>query len=111
MKRNHLTRLLQFAVAGAIFSAASVSAQDAAMQAKIDAKKTEIAAWGKDPGLAAAVKAFNAAKPDFAQGITQADWDGLSIVDAKVRSFQNTDAAKFLKSKKADWVAEAFVLR
>lgn len=99
--------ITSFVLGAALLAAASVVAQP--YQAKLDAKKAEIQAWGKDPALVAAVKEYNAKKPDAAAAMTQAEWDGLSEVDPKVRGFLSSAAGKFLKSKKADWMSEAFV--
>lgn len=78
-------------------------------QAKVDAKKEIIAAWGKDSELVAAVKAFNLTPPQEGQGMTQADWEKLMIIDPKIKGLQSNPVGSLLKNKKEAWVAEAFV--
>ena len=84
-------------------------AADADLQAKIAQKKELIASWGKDPELVAAVKEIIATPPEAAKGMTQADWESLTILDPKVRTFQSNKVGTWLKTKKEMWVAEAFV--
>lgn len=108
MKTTRLVPFMAFAFFLFTF-VSSAGALDAAVQAKIDTKKADIESWGKDPAIVAAVKAFNTTKPAYAKGMTQDEWTKLSIVDPKVREILNSDVSKWLKGKKADWVAEAFV--
>ena len=92
-----------------VSGATSAMAVDAAVQAKIDAKAAVVAEWGKDAALVSAVKELNAAPLPEAAGMEQAAWEKLSVLDPKIRAFQNGKAGAFLKSKKDVWVAEAFV--
>jgi hypothetical protein len=89
--------------------AARAAAIDAAVQAKIDAKVQVIKVWATDPSVVAAVKAHNASVPPDQAAMTQDKWSGLTVLDPFVRSFTKNDAATFLKGKKTDDVAEAFV--
>lgn len=92
-------------VSSITFVSSTVFAIDPAVQAKIDAKKIEIANWGKDPVLVQAVK--NASQVTM----TQAEWDALTVIDPKIIGFTGSPAGSFLKSKKSDWLTEAFVSR
>jgi hypothetical protein len=82
---------------------------DPAVQAKIDAQVKVIQAWASDPVVVKAVKAQNASMPADLAAMTQEKWAGLSVLDPFVRALTKNEAAAFLKSKKVDAVAEAFV--
>src|SRR5882757_4115930 len=79
------------------------------IKAKAEAKINEIKAWGSDPQLVAAVRAYNAAPPAEAKGMTNEKWQELSILDPSVRSFSKNAVAEYLKSKKDDSISEVFV--
>jgi hypothetical protein len=80
-----------------------------ALQAKIDAQVKQIQAWASDPVMVNAVKAQNAALPAEYAAMTQDKWKPLSILDPFVRAFTKNEAGQFLKSKKTEVIAEAFV--
>lgn len=82
---------------------------DAAQQAKIDAKIQVVKSWASNPAIVAAVKAHGANLPADQAAMTQEKWTSLSVLDPMVRSFTKNDAAMFLKSKKTEDIAEAFV--
>jgi hypothetical protein len=90
-------------------SASHAFAADAAMQAKLDAKISVVKAWAADPAVVAAVKAHNASEPADHASMTQDKWSAMTVLDPFVRSFTKSDAGIFLKGKKTDDVAEAFV--
>jgi len=92
-----------------LVAAATSSAADAALQAKLDAKIEVVKAWAADPVVVAAVKAHNASEPADHTAMTQDKWTALTVLDPFVRSFTKTDAAAFLKTKKTDEVSEAFL--
>jgi hypothetical protein len=98
--------------AAALCAAAFAAAQspDPALQARIDAKTKEIAAWAAAPALVDAVKAQNTAGPagDLA-AMTQDKWKALSVLDPLVRGLTKNPAAQFLKGKKDAVVTEAFL--
>jgi hypothetical protein len=85
------------------------AAEEPAVQAKIDARVAEIKTWAADPVIVAAVKAHAAAVPAEQAALTQEKWKSLTVLDPLVRSFTKNEAGVFLKSKKTDWVTEAFV--
>jgi hypothetical protein len=84
-------------------------AADAALQAKLDQRIEQIKTWAADPAVVAAVKAHNASEPADHAAMTQDKWTAMTILDPFVRSFSKSDAGVFLKSKKSDEVAEAFL--
>ena len=100
--------LVLLGLAGAFTTAAGADA-DPALQAKLDAQLKHVQAWAGDPVLVKGVQAQNAAlRPDYA-AMTQEKWKDLSILDPFTRSFTKNEVGLFLKSKKSDVIAEAFV--
>jgi hypothetical protein len=97
----------------AAFAAAALCAQASGLtadqKAKVDAYLAQNKSLGVDPTVVKAVKDFNAAPPPEAQGMTQAKWDGLSVLSPEVRAFAKNALAEYLKSKRTDAVAELFV--
>jgi hypothetical protein len=91
------------------FTSVRAAGVDPAQQAKIDAKVQAIKAWASDPVVLAAVKAHNANLPADQAAITQEKWASLTVLDPLVRGFTKNEAAVFLKSKKSEEIAEAFV--
>lgn len=81
----------------------------AAVQARLDAKITEIKAWAASPVIVAAVAAHNATAPADHLSMTQAKWKTLQGDDVFVQGFTVNPAGLFLKSKQAAWVSEVFV--
>jgi len=99
-----------FVLIAMIFASAPLAlALDKITQDKVDKKKQVIVQWAADPMLVKAVKEFNTNPPTQAKELTQDRWEKLTILDDTVQYFQTSDAAKFLESKKEDWVSEAFV--
>lgn len=88
---------------------AGASGLDPALQSKVDAKVKEVQSWAANPAIVDAVKAYNASKSPEAAAMDQGKWAGLSVIDPFVRSLTKNPAAEFLKSKKGEVVAEAFV--
>jgi hypothetical protein len=82
---------------------------DAAMQAKIDAQIKVIQTWAADPAVVKAVQDHNANLPPDQAAMTQDKWKALTVLDPFVRTFTKNDAALFLKGKKTDVIAEAFL--
>lgn len=82
---------------------------DPAVQAKVDGKIAELKTWAADPVIVGAVAAHNAQLPTDHAAMNQDKWKALSLLDPFVRSFTKNPAGAFLKSKKSDWVAEAFL--
>jgi hypothetical protein len=80
-----------------------------AVQDKIDAKVKEIAAWAVDPVVVKAVKEQNESPSADVKAMTQEKWKGLSQLDPFVRALTKNAVGQFLKGKKDDQVAEAFV--
>ena len=109
MARVHFVAAVIVGFACAIAGPGRASAADAALQAKINAKIDLIKTWAADPAIVAAVKAHNASEPADHAAMTQDKWASLTVLDPFVRGFSKNDAAAFLKSKKTDDVAEAFV--
>jgi hypothetical protein len=89
--------------------AIGADAPDAALQAKIDVKVKEVQAWAADPALVNAVKAQNTSLAADAAAMNQDKWKALTVLDPFVRGFSKNEAGQFLKSKKTDVIAEAFL--
>lgn len=88
------------------FASWQAHALDAAVQTKIDAKVKEVQAWAAHPSVVAAAKTPKSAE---ASAMTQDKWKGLTVLDPFVRALSKNGAAEFLKTKKTDATAEAFV--
>jgi len=82
---------------------------EATLQRKIDAQVRAISAWGKDPKIVKAVQEHNAKPPAEHASMTQDKWKTLTVLDPLVRGLTKNEAAEFLKSKKSEFVTEAFV--
>jgi hypothetical protein len=80
-----------------------------AMKAKAESKISAIKAWGSDPQIVAAVKAYNASPPAGAKEMTNEKWTSLTVLDPFVRSFGKDPLAEYLKSKRDESIAEVFV--
>jgi len=80
-----------------------------AVQAKVDARVKDITAWAADPVIVEAVRAHNAAMSADQAALTQDKWRALTVLDPLVRGFAKNPAGQFLKGKKDDIVAEAFL--
>ena len=98
-----------FLVALAFVAGVRAGDLDPAVAAKVQAKVTEVKTWASDPILVDAVLAQNTALPEAYAAMTQEKWKALTILDPFVRSFAKNPAGLFLKSRKADWVSEAFL--
>ena len=99
-------KMLLSYVACLLLGCSVASAIDPALQAKIDDKVKTITAWGSDAGLVAAVKEVSA---KAGPAVEQTEWEKATILDPKVRGYQTNAVGTWLKAKKTDWVAEAFV--
>lgn len=82
---------------------------DPQTQAKIDEKIAVVKTWAADPVIVSAVAAHNAALPAEHAEMTQEKWKALTVLAPFVRSFSKNPAGEFLKAKKAEWTAEAFL--
>lgn len=80
-----------------------------AIQAKIDARVRDLAAWAADPAVVEAVRSHNAALPAEHAALNQDKWRALTVLDPIVRGFSKNNAALALKAKKDDAVAEIFL--
>lgn len=103
------TRILSAALLALALSPLGAQTIDSAVQAKIDAKVSEVKTWAADPVIVKAVAAHNASLPADQAAMTQEKWKTLTVLDPFVRAFSKNEAGAFLKTKKADWVTEAFV--
>jgi len=82
---------------------------DPALQSKINSVIKDVQSWASDPVIVNAVKAHNAALPPDQAQLTQEKWKSLSLLDPTVRSFAKNSAAEFIKSKKGEFISEAFL--
>ena len=81
----------------------------APIQAKIDEHYKALVSWAADPVVVEAVKAHNASVPAEQAALNQDKWRALTVLDPLVRSFAKNPVGQFLKTKKDDFVTEAFV--
>lgn len=79
------------------------------LQKQIDAQVRAVSAWAKDPKVVKAVADHNAKPPADHASMTQDKWKTLTVLDPIVRGLTKNEVAEFLKSKKTDFVTEAFV--
>lgn len=103
------TRILTAALLAVAISPLGAQTVDSAVQAKVDAKVSEVKTWAADPVIVKAVAAHNASLPADQAAMTQEKWKTLTVLDPFVRAFSKNEAGAFLKTKKADWLTEAFV--
>lgn len=106
MKRLSCLFLLAILASTAMFAQATLTADQ---KTKVDSFLNQYKALGTDATVVKAVKDFNASPPPEAQGMTQAKWDALSVLSPEVRAFAKNTLAEYLKTKRADVVAELFV--
>lgn len=97
------------AVAGLLAMGAAGQPLPPAVKAKVEAKTAQIQSWSTDPVIVAAVRAYNAAPPAEAKGMTNEKWKGLTLLDPVVRSFTRNPLAEHLKRKRDDSIGEIFV--
>ena len=90
-------------------SLAPAASLPAAAQARVDEQFKIITGWAADPVIVDAVRAHNASVPADQATLTQDKWRALIVLDPLVRSFTKNPVGQFLKSKKDDFVTEAFV--
>jgi hypothetical protein len=81
----------------------------AELKAVVEAKAKELQAWGSDPKIVAAVKAYNTATPPEAKAMTNEKWKGLTVLDPFVRTFTKNELGLYLKTKKDASISECFV--
>jgi hypothetical protein len=100
-----------FILAMSLLAVARVQAEalEPAIQAKIEEQLKVTQSWASDPVIVKAVKDHNTALPADQAAMTQDKWKGLSVLDPLVRGFTKNEAGQFLKSKKSEFVTEAFV--
>jgi hypothetical protein len=80
-----------------------------AIQAKVDEQIKGIVGWAADPVIVDAVKVHNGAVPADQAVLNQDKWRALTVLDPLVRSFAKNPVGQFLKTKKSDFITEAFV--
>lgn len=109
--RRYLRSLLTVGLAVGCLAGGGTRAagDDAALQAKLDARVQTLKAWAGAPALVAAVKAVNEKVPPQYAEMTEPRWTELSVLDPFVRGFTQNAAAVYLKTSKAAEVTEAFV--
>ncbi len=105
------SRLLRLTFFTLVLGSAFARAQglDPALQARIDAKLPEIKQLAADPAIVSAVVAQNASLPAAYGEMTQEKWKSLTLLDPFVRGFTRNEVGAALKTRKAAWLAEAFV--
>lgn len=79
------------------------------VRAKVESNAKAFLAWGADPKVVEAVKAYNSAPPAEAKTMTNDKWKSLQVLDPFVRSFTRNALAEYLKSKRDAPVTELFV--
>ena len=105
-----LRNLVFRTTAAVLWTALVASAQlTPAIKAKVDAKAKQLQAWGSDPQVISAVKAYNANPPAEAKDMTNDKWKGLTLLDPVVRSFSKNALGALLKSRQDEQISEAFV--
>ncbi len=105
---NPVALLRRLAVAAVLVTVASAQAPDAALQAKLEAKAKEVAAWAAEPVIVDAARKQNAALPAELAALTKDKWKSLTVLDPLVRGLAKNPVGAFLKSKQGDIVTEAF---
>ena len=90
-------------------SLASAASLPASAQAKVDEQFKIITGWAAESVIVDAVRAHNVSVPADQAGLTQDKWRALIVLDPLVRSFAKNPVGQFLKTKKDDFVTEAFV--
>jgi hypothetical protein len=109
-KISNLIRVALCALTVAVLATALRAVDiDATQQAKIDAKLADIKTWAADSTIVAAVVAHNAQVPADQAAMIQEKWKSLSVLDPFVRGFAKSAAGEVLKTRKSEWVSEAFV--
>ena len=79
------------------------------LKAKVEAKLQALKAWGSDPAIVNAVKAYNAAPPADTKAMTNEKWKTLTVLDPFVRAYTKNATAEALKAKREVMITEAFV--
>ncbi len=106
MKLHHFFAL---AIGFCLQVATHAQAPEPAVQAKIDEQVKAVQTWASDPIIVKAVKEHNSNLPADQAAMTQDKWKTLSVLDPYVRAFAKNEAGQFLKNKKNDAIAEAFI--
>jgi hypothetical protein len=106
LKKAVCFAILSFTVA---FMSAQTAPLTADQKAKVEGYLASLKALGTDPVVVKAVKDYNAAPPPETQGMTQAKWDGLSVLSPEVRAFAKNSLAEYLKTKRTEAMSELFV--
>ena len=93
-----------------VFAASTLfAAPPADVQAKVDKRVAQFSGLSKDATVVAAVKAYNAAPPKEAAGMTNDKWKTLNDQSPEVKVFAKNKLATLLASKKTKEVATIFV--
>lgn len=93
-----------------LFAASTLfAAPPADVQAKVDKRVTEFSSLSTNATVIAAVKAYNAAPPREAVGMTNEKWKGLTDQSPEVKVFAKNKLATLLETKKTKEVATIFV--
>jgi hypothetical protein len=101
--------ILGLAVIVVVTTLAAAQAVPADVRAKFDAKVSELKALSSDPQVVSAVKGYNTNPPADCKAMTNEKWKDLTVLDPFVRSFSKNTLAEYLKTKKDEMIAEAFV--
>ncbi len=80
-----------------------------AIQAKVDEQIKGIVGWAADPVIVDAVKTHNGTVPADQAALNQDKWRALTVLDPLVRSFAKNPVGQLLKTKKGEFITEAFV--
>lgn len=106
---KHKSTLLALLTVAAGLIGVQAAETDAALQGRIDSKLKEIQAWGAEPSIVQAVKAFNTSPPAEAKDMTQDKWKTLKVLDPAIRNLTKNAVAEALRAHKSDLMTEAFV--
>jgi hypothetical protein len=111
MTMRYLVTISRAAAAALILLASTAWGQPVSgeLKGKIESKVKDLASWGTDAEVVAAVKQHNASPPPEAKTLTNEKWHNLTVLDPLVREFSKNPVALAIKAKKQDWLSECFV--
>jgi hypothetical protein len=79
------------------------------LKTKVEARLQALKAWGTNPSIVNAVKAYNSAPPADAKVMTNERWRTLTVLDPLVRAYTKNACAEALKANREVAITEAFV--
>lgn len=79
------------------------------LEARIQAKFSELSWLSTDPKVVAAVQGYNAHPPAAARSMTNDKWKGLMLLDPFVKSLAKNPLMDYLKVKKDPSMSELFI--